>query len=857
MTVQKRTPPKLPNPGPYIARITSHLDPTFMGGVEAVLEEGTLNDPTLKSHVFPLMYLSPFYGTTSSDWEGPDPTNFKSVQKSYGMWMVPPTVGTRVLCIFIGGDPNQGYWLGCVGDRYQNHMVPGLAASTNVAWKDAAEKEKYDTNYVPVGEFHRASYLRSKKPNDAPKPVHPFADRLLEQGLLADPIRGITSSSARREFPTSVFGISTPGPPDPTSSKKEVGYSDGNTFTYSSKLSGHTFVMDDGDTKGGNRLVRLRSGLGHQILLNDSENVIYIANANGTAWLEFTESGKIDIFAQDSVSIHAETDLNIRAGRDVAIDAARNIHMKSRRGSMVFHAERDFNLRALESKIYLEGDFNHFVKGLYNLTTNKDINLLSKEKMNLTGQKDISVISQGAFIIAASGRTKFGKPGTIAEPASEAIGQTANLPDYAVPRTSVTAGWKGQRYQSGTIPCIHRRVPMHEPWQLHENINPVAVSSVANDPVVPNSPLSPVKPENPAQRPPATGGQPSTPPTRPPETITFSADVFFDFDKDVLKPEGENALTQFVNKLKAQGGNYQIIIEGHTDSIGTDAYNFNLSQRRANTVKVFLSGKGIPNNSMTAIGKGEGEPAAPNELPGGGDNPEGRAKNRRVVLQVTQISGPGAAAPVPASPSGPDTNPPNWVQDTLFIQKVKECAAKYKMEWLDLLAVMYFETGGAMTAHKRGPNGATGLIQFTLVGIAKLPTTLPALAAMTRVQQMVYVDLYFDNWRKGALGKLGFGTRPIDIKDLYMTVLSPRGFGKPGNAPLYSQKLEIISGWYRGNPTQRDIAVEIRNYQQNSGLDKTGGGADGRSPDGIITKDEACVRMPFCLRQVKTALGIS
>jgi hypothetical protein len=70
MSVRKRTSSKLPHPGPYIARITSHLDPTFMGGVEAVLEQGTLNNPEFQDYVFPLQYLSPFYGVTSSDFEG-------------------------------------------------------------------------------------------------------------------------------------------------------------------------------------------------------------------------------------------------------------------------------------------------------------------------------------------------------------------------------------------------------------------------------------------------------------------------------------------------------------------------------------------------------------------------------------------------------------------------------------------------------------------------------------------------------------------------------------------------------------------------------------------------------------------
>ncbi|MFM6199336.1 MAG: hypothetical protein ACKPE1_09375, partial [Dolichospermum sp.] len=65
-----------------------------------------------------------------------------------------------------------------------------------------------------------------------------------------------------------------------------------------------SFVMDDGDKDGQNELVRIRTRTGHQILLHNSADLIYIANAKGTAWVELTSNGKIDIFAQDSVSIH-------------------------------------------------------------------------------------------------------------------------------------------------------------------------------------------------------------------------------------------------------------------------------------------------------------------------------------------------------------------------------------------------------------------------------------------------------------------------------------------------------------------------------------------------------------------------
>ena len=109
--------------------------------------------------------------------------------------------------------------------------------------------------------------------------------------------------------------------------------------------------------------------------------------------------------------------------------------------------------------------------------------------------------------------------------------------------------------------------------------------------------------------------------------VTYAADAFFDFDKSVLKPAGKAKLDDLVSKVK--GINLEVIIAvGHTDSIGTDAYNQKLSVRRAEAVKAYLVTKGIEKNRIYTEGKGEKQPIADNATK------EGRAKNRRVEIEV-------------------------------------------------------------------------------------------------------------------------------------------------------------------------------------------------------------------------------
>lgn len=112
--------------------------------------------------------------------------------------------------------------------------------------------------------------------------------------------------------------------------------------------------------------------------------------------------------------------------------------------------------------------------------------------------------------------------------------------------------------------------------------------------------------------------------------VVLNADTFFDFDKSTIKPEGRQVLDQ----VAQQAGSINLetlIATGHTDSIGTDAYNLKLSQRRANAVKAYLVQKGMDPNRIYVEGKGESQPIASNKTR------EGRAKNRRVEIEIVGV----------------------------------------------------------------------------------------------------------------------------------------------------------------------------------------------------------------------------
>jgi outer membrane protein OmpA-like peptidoglycan-associated protein len=116
--------------------------------------------------------------------------------------------------------------------------------------------------------------------------------------------------------------------------------------------------------------------------------------------------------------------------------------------------------------------------------------------------------------------------------------------------------------------------------------------------------------------------------------IDLSADVLFDFDSADLKSEAEPSLLQVATVLKEHPA-ASVRIEGHTDGVGPDAYNQTLSESRAESVKQWLVSKGqVDGAHVTTRGWGESKPVAQNTKPDGSDDPEGRAKNRRVEIVV-------------------------------------------------------------------------------------------------------------------------------------------------------------------------------------------------------------------------------
>jgi len=134
----------------------------------------------------------------------------------------------------------------------------------------------------------------------------------------------------------------------------------------------------------------------------------------------------------------------------------------------------------------------------------------------------------------------------------------------------------------------------------------------------------PVK-ETPPPPPVAQVPPPPPPPPSPGTKMVVLLGPNFDFDKTTLKPDGKRKVDEAVKVMKANPS-LRVSVEGHTDSIGSDAYNQRLSERRAKAVRDYMVEQGIDTDRITTHGWGEAKPVATNKTE------EGRAQNRRVEI---------------------------------------------------------------------------------------------------------------------------------------------------------------------------------------------------------------------------------
>jgi len=468
-------------PMPVYGIVKDNFDETRQGIIKVYVSDGTASDPNDRNNWKKAMPLG-FYGKTNGDPPNTGFGTYKTNPSSYGVWHSPPDIGTKVVVIFVNGDPNFGYYLGGVYDPDAMHMIPAIAGAENVLMNSAEAGNYGGALVLPVTNLNNNSDEASSPSNyiDAPKPVHSYVASILnQQGLIRDPIRGVISSSSQREAASRVgWGVATPGRPiyeggfDDTSIAAELSNDSTPATAYKvvARRGGHTIVMDDGDIIGRNQLVRIRSAMGHQITMSDDGQTLFIIHSNGQSYIELGKEGTVDIYSTNSFNVRTMGDLNLHADNNINI-----------------HAEKQLNIRA--ENIHVQSD------GAYKLKVLKDYNEAIGGKLTSlvggayavsAGGQASMVASAEAFVNGTKVNLNSGNPATTPEDvaAIKAFAHTDTLFDKQ----------KGFMAAPGKLVTIASRAPAHTPWaNAGQGVDvQVDLGATASLPEAPSAPLSDV-----------------------------------------------------------------------------------------------------------------------------------------------------------------------------------------------------------------------------------------------------------------------------------------------------------------------------------------------------------------------------
>jgi hypothetical protein len=462
---------------PVLGVVKDNVDPNRSGRIWVYIGDNTGQDPDDRSNWTPMSYLSPFFGKTSAEGGENDYGSFKNNPSSYGYWQSPPDIGTTVVCLFLNGDMNYGFYMGAIPEPDTLHMVPAIGSSENVILNEAEANSYGGATRLPVtninvnnpGIADNGGFL------GAPKPVHSYvASIMAQQGIIRDPIRGPISSSAQRESPSRVgWGVATPGRPI-----YEGGYTDETIadalvnneqkgLKVVARRGGHTLVMDDGDVIGRNQLIRIRSALGHQILMSDDGQTLSILHSNGQSYIELGKEGTVDIYSTNSFNVRTQGDINFHADNNINLNAAKNLNIQAE--NIKLNADKDFSQRTGQ---------NH-----KNYTLGKYL-LKSDSAISIQGQADVSLASKGIAYINGS-KINLNTGST-----SHAVENVETIPLLAQTDT-LFDNQKGFIAAPGKLVTIVTRAPAHMPWANSNQGVEVKTSLNAGDnlPTPPSPPL--------------------------------------------------------------------------------------------------------------------------------------------------------------------------------------------------------------------------------------------------------------------------------------------------------------------------------------------------------------------------------
>jgi len=427
--------------------VKANVHPTSMGVIK-IWNATFSTDENDKTQWRTVRYCTPFYSRV--DNAGVDDTYF-GTKVTAGIVTPPPDIGTKVLAFFPEGRNSEGYYFACVPDTYMMQTLPETTISAGVA---AGE-----FNDSPAGSHHSGKITNWRTQT---RPEDFFTqDTLVKQGLSDDRVRGLNNSGYMRESPAEIIGIATKG-------RRITTQGQDFTQTYATQIrnpntadkkilegllgptarrKGHSIALDDGDIEGNSNQIRLRTSTGHQLLLNDTEGVIYVGNSDGSCWVELSNEGTMDVYAQDSINFRS-ANINFHADENIKMHA---------KGFAQIVADQQLHLQGTqETTIVTDGEAGINAKKNLHLFSESELFATSTGASYYNAGGNISVA--GAMVLLQGPKTQAKQAKKVSETQKEDTTYFPDLDQFILDEEEM-------------VTTTVDRVVTHEPFPYHSVMN--------------------------------------------------------------------------------------------------------------------------------------------------------------------------------------------------------------------------------------------------------------------------------------------------------------------------------------------------------------------------------------------------
>lgn len=433
-----------------IGTVVDTNDPQQMGRVRVVCPQWGDRFNTPVEDLPWAIYMTPFGGQVAVGTRGP------GIQESeggiaYGLWAI-PKVNAKVVVMCIDGDPQIRVYMGCVFDQFTPHTMP----HGRWMYEDHPELQTDGADPKPHGPYtSREKLIEPLSDNirqafgGKDEPNYEWRSRAADSTVAAvdittlDFVAGKVADDKDVSFDgwTSRQGyqLSRSDPyAETTETERNL-----DPQTYSITTPGfHALSMDD---RMENCRIRIRSSAGHQILIDDTNERIYIATAKGNNWIELDENGNIDVYSSNKINMRAEKGINFTTDDTFRVYAKKGIHMVS------------------EDEIRLESSKDTHIKVAQNLRvhTAQSTYIQSDQEMHFKSGSSLYMSSADEIDLRSTADMKLATGNSFHNNAGNMIIETATAIHMNGPTADVATEAQGPEEQAAYWTS---RVPAHEPW---------------------------------------------------------------------------------------------------------------------------------------------------------------------------------------------------------------------------------------------------------------------------------------------------------------------------------------------------------------------------------------------------------